>query len=79
MEPLLVPLCLLLLIAALVTVSVGKARALQRARGDDSSPDSPGSRDPRWRPKRPVLFKVRRVRRSRQRPEIVIPPGSRKL
>jgi hypothetical protein len=79
MEPLLVPLCAILLIAALVTVTVGKARALQRTRGSDGSRGLPKSRDPRWRPRRPVLFKVRRVRRTSERPEIVIPPGSRRL
>jgi hypothetical protein len=79
MEPLLVPLCILLLIAALVTVTIGKTRSLQRARGSVGSPEPPESRDPRWSSRRPVLFKIRRVRRSRQRPEIVIPPGSRRL
>ena len=79
MEPLLVPLCVLLLIAALTAVSIGKARQLQRARGKDDSRGFPKSRDPRWRPRRPVVFKLRPVRRSRRRPDIVIPPGSRRL
>jgi hypothetical protein len=79
MEPLLVPLCILLLIAALVTVTIGKVRGLERARGSASSRELPESRDPRWSSRRPVLFKVRQVRRARRRPKIVVPPGSRRL
>ena len=78
MEPLFVPLCVVLLIAALLTVAAGKARGLSRARGSESSRARPSSRDPRWRPRRPVLMKARRVRRTR-RSQIVIPPGSRRL
>ena len=79
MEPLFVPLCVVLLIAALLTVAAGKARGLSRARGSESSRARPSSRDPRWRPRRPVLMKVRRVRRTKRHPQIVIPPGSRRL
>ena len=79
MEPLLVPLCAVLFIAALVTVSVGKSRGLSRAHGVDGSHGPPSWRDRRWRPRRPVVFQVRRAPRTGRRPRIVIPKGTRRL
>jgi hypothetical protein len=79
MEPLLVPLCAILFVAALLTVSVGKSRALSRARGGDGSHEPPSWRDRRWRPRRPVVFEVRRRPRADSGPRIVIPKGKSRL
>ena len=76
MELVLVPLCALLLIAALTVVAAGKARAL-------SHPDPSGRRrsrrrrDPGWRARRGVLLRAPRRRRARVG-TIVIPPGTRR-
>jgi hypothetical protein len=77
MELALVPLCALLLIAALMIVTAGKSRALSHE--DPCGRDRPrrGRRDPRWRSRRGVLIKTRQRRRSRGG-SIVIPPGARR-
>ena len=75
MEILLVPLCAILCVAALAMVTAGKARAMSRADGDDDSHAPPRWRDRHWRPRRPVVFSVRR-RRTATRSGIVIPRGA---
>jgi hypothetical protein len=77
MELALVPLCALLLIAALIVVTAGKSRALAHEDPCGRGRTRRNRRDPRWRSRRGVLFKARERRRTRGG-TIVIPPGARR-
>jgi hypothetical protein len=79
MELALVPLCALLLIAALVVVTAGKARVVSEPDSEVGRPRRRQRREPGWHPHRAVVFKTRRRQRRRVRGDtIVIPPGARR-
>jgi hypothetical protein len=69
MESMLLPALALLALVALVVVAAGKATGLSRRRDGRTS-----RRDPRWRPRRPVLLGVRR---RRVRTTLVVPSRHR--